>query len=128
MEDKIEDKTEYIFEEIKKDLKTKNYNEMAIEEIININKSNISNDIKSIINETQLEYKDATLLYIKNNYNPMNSICTYLNIKEYTIEQKQKHKNERMQKEEEIKKKIDELRIIANDRDNYYENYKKNKE
>jgi len=116
---------EYIFKEIKKDLINKNYNEEAITEIININRCNINNDIKSIQNETSLDYEKATLLYIENSYNAMNSIFKHLNIKDDNHIDKHKDIDKKDEIQKEVQKKINELRIIANDRDNYYEKIKK---
>jgi hypothetical protein len=114
----MDEKKRYIFEEIKKDLEKKKYELNKIEDIININQSNINNDIKSIENETQLDYKKATQLYIEHNYNSINSIFKYLNLNE-------KKKTEPIKEYNLVQEKINELRIIANDRDAYYENNKK---
>ena len=112
--------------EIKKDIinnihiQTKN-NEKDSEKIFETFKNNIIEDLKTILSQTTLDQTQAYYLYKENNFNVVDSITNYID-PNFTNTKDDKN----IKPLSETQRKINELRDIANFKDAYYEQIKKN--
>ena len=79
--------------------------------------SNLNHDLKIICNSTNLDLWDSYLLYKKNNFNLINSLTDF---EDPNFNNNNKNKNTKVYYSN-VEKKIQELRKIADIKDEYYE-------
>lgn len=108
---------EFIINDIKDETK---YDDNKCTEIFKMFESNINDDLKSIISQTDLDIYKSYNLYKKNNFNVVNSIIEYLDPEVNKISKVPNSDNLT-----DVQKKLSELRIIADSKDSIYENIKK---
>lgn len=93
------------------------YTEEKSKEIYQKMKEEIINDINIILSQTGTTKQDSVDLYLQHNGNTVSAICSFFNIS--------KRENEKNEIKNETQTKLDQLRIIANQKDKIYELVKK---
>lgn len=89
------------------------YSQEMTEEIFKKYEETIKKDLHIIQSQTDLEYELTVDLYINNNFDSVKSICVFFDIP---------YENKKKEKElTDIQKKLLELRLISDNKDNYYE-------
>ena len=113
----VEITEEYVSEKVIQKLKEQ-YSEEKSKEIYQKSKKDIFEEIDIICKQTGAPVEQSLELYLQNNANTVSAICSFFDIKE-------KKKSEI--KKNDIQNKLDQLRVIANDKDQCYDNLKKKK-
>lgn len=93
------------------------YSEEKSKEIYQKMKTEILTDINIIISQTGATLEKSVDLYLQNNGNTVSAICSFYNIS--------KEKNKKKEVKNETQIKLDQLRIIANQKDKVYDIIKK---
>ena len=108
---------DYISEKIIEKM-NEQYTQEKSKEIYQKMKKEILNDINIIISQTGTDKEKSVNLYLQNNGNTVSAICSFFDISKEKNEIKNKTKNE-------TQIKLDQLRIIANQKDKVYDIVKK---
>lgn len=106
---------EYISEKVIEKLKEQ-YNPEKSIEIYQASKEDIFSELEIISKQTGSSLKSSLELYLKNNGNTVKAICSFFNISE---------EEKKLEEKDNIQKKLDQLRVIANHKDQYYDVIKK---
>lgn len=80
-------------------------------------KDEVLNDINIILSQTGTTKEESVNLYLENNGDTVSAICSFFDIS--------KKKKERTEIKNETQTKLDQLRIIANQKDKVYDIVKK---
>lgn len=107
---------DYISQKIIEKMSEK-YSQDKSKEIYQKMKKEILNDINIILSQTGSNIEESVNLYLENNGNTVSAICSFFNISN--------KKNEKSVIKNETQTKLDQLRIIANQKDKVYDIVKK---